>query len=241
MASTPGSDGIQFDSKPGGLPPHLLTTLLITALVLMGAWLLLLTKRVTQLELARTSPIALQDAGDRGPGAPMGQGQGEGPPRPMGAGEPGGGPPEGAEIGMGEPPSGGPRGGPGGGRSGVPGMERVADDETFEARRTAAEEALSTYLGVTEFEPETAQALRDEVARTFDAMVQTRTRLAAGEISERERRAFLQSERLRVMENVQEILGQDEASIFLEEVMGVPEQAQRRMGQRPGGEEPPVE
>ena len=131
------------------------------------------------------------------------------------------------------PPSGGARG-PGANRGNAPGMERVPDEQTFEARQAEVVEALSTYLDVSEFDAETEQALRDELDRTFEAQVRTRSRLSAGEISERERRAFLQSERQRVMQNIQDILGKDEATIFLEEVVGVPEQAQRRMEQRRG-------
>lgn len=242
MVSSEGRDGVQYDNKPAVLPRHLLTTLLVTALVLMGVWLLHLTKRVTQMELSLASAPTVQAVGEHASGPP--QGMGEAPPWPMGD-EPGSGSVDAAAAEGGAPPMGsGPPGGargPGEGRGGAPGMDRAPDDETFEARRVSVLEGLAAYLDVSEFDAETEQALRDEVDRTFEAMVETRSGVADGKISERERRVFLQAERGRVVQNIQDILGKDEASIFLEEVMGVSEQALRRMEQRRAGEDPPEE
>ena len=108
----------------------------------------------------------------------------------------------------------------------------MPDEEAFEALQAEIAESLEAYIVVAEFDAETVEALEVEIERTAEAQRSTRERVAAGGMTEMERRAFLQSERMRIMQNIRDILGTEEASIFLDEVLGVPVQAQQRMEQR---------
>jgi len=124
----------------------------------------------------------------------------------------------------------------GGRRPKAPGMDRMPDDEAFKAHRVDTEEKLASYIYVAEFDVETAELLEDEIDRTFEAQKEVRAKVAAEEITDSERRDFLQAERFRQYENVHEILEEDEAALFLEEVLGLSTQAQERLLRKLEGE-----
>ncbi len=130
----------------------------------------------------------------------------------------------GGGVAMRQPGPGG-NGGPGAARGS--GGQRVRqeqrlDDEQFEQVREEVLELLDDYIDDAGLDGETAQALEDELTSAFSLRGETTAKVKSGEMSESEAHSYLRSERQRSTRAIRNLLGEEEASIFLEEVLARP-------------------
>ncbi len=214
---------------------RLLRPLLIASVVVLCAGMLRLTGRVTTLSLRMESLQA--ELQSRGGGSVSSPAQAV-PPRTEGGGARQAQPSAGAHArgrggGSGSERQGGRRRG-----QAQTHRDQMPDDETFATLRAASAERLATYLDEAELDEPSVLALQGELQRTYDAQERTRAQASAGQINDRERRAFLQAERLRVYRNVSGVLGSEGAEVFMARVMGLSEDAAARLAQLAQRESP---
>lgn len=241
MAERRDEGRITQERAPRLLPRNLLTVALATILGFMVVGMLRLTSRVTALELR------LESLSAQGSTARLGDGAGASPAgsRPPPGDKPGPSPsdesPGAASQAVG--PRGGLRGEDGerlppGERGAGPGRRPEIADPA--ATRALVLERLEDYLFVAQFEEETAQAIKDELERSYQVHLALHAKLADGEVTDQELRGSLRTDVLRVLATLTEILGEDEAQIFVEEVLAIPARQIERL-RSVGRAEQPVE
>jgi hypothetical protein len=228
---------------PGRLSPRLLSGVLVVIVAILVVGALRLTARVTSLELRVESLNATARAGSRpGPPAEPGPQFEPAPPLERGLAEP---------VERAEPQAPTParaarnaRGGSAGGGkasaevvgAGDPPRE---DRERASAVRDRMHERLDHYVELTGYDEDVTIALEDEIDRSIEAHQSALGRMQRGQMSEERFRGAVRDDLITVYDNVADLLGEDESTMFIEEVLGVPAEELERMGVLDDGEPPP--
>lgn len=218
---------------PAATAQRLLLSFLLAAVVFEGWAVYGLSRRMSRLEARSGVGLsALAGAGGRGADAPEPRDRGAAPPDGEQRAGPGKERPEGRQGDLPDKPKGEHRE-PDEGGGEMPGMPRSGPTlERLTQEHAYVTENLDAYLNVSQLDDGTISGLRAEIDRIFSTRREIVERGASADETPEERREHVEADHERSLNEFERLLGEEEAKVFISEVLR-PAPRQDRPAQQP--------